>query len=184
MNETLDQQSRLSTTLDALCATLQQFEASFQAHNADLGTRIDRIVAAVSENASAAQNTATQQLAASQERISALESKISDLEKRNSELQHKIDAAAPPFSPAGAPSYAHGGAETAATVNARRVGAETALRKTLPPSMCAVLSKTSTTDLDAAGHFEVAALDKALSSLSVDQRIAVKAEMARAGLIA
>ena len=176
MNEPLDQNSRLSTTLDALCATLQQFEASFQAQNADLGTRIDRIVAAVSENAAAAPNTAAQQLAAEQERISALESKVAELEARNSELQHKIDAAAPPFSPAV-------GERVGSTMNAR-ASAETALRKTLPPSMCALLSKSATTDLDAAGHFDTGALDKALASLSVDQRIAVKAEMARAGLIA
>jgi hypothetical protein len=32
-------------------------------------------------------------------------------------------------------------------------------------------------------RFDSATLDKALSSLSLDQRIAVKAEMARAGLI-
>jgi hypothetical protein len=50
--------------------------------------------------------------------------------------------------------------------------------------MCALLAKSSVADIDAAGHMDLAALDKALSSLSLDQRIAVKAEMARAGLIA
>ena len=50
-------------------------------------------------------------------------------------------------------------------------------RKTLPPLVSALLSKNSDENLDSA------ALDKALNSLSVEQRIAVKAEMARAGML-
>lgn len=50
-------------------------------------------------------------------------------------------------------------------------------RKTLSPLATAVLAKNEGDALDSA------ALDKALASLSVDQRIAVKAEMARAGII-
>ena len=53
-----------------------------------------------------------------------------------------------------------------------------AARKTLSPLVTAILAKNEAGD--GAG---AAALDKALASLSVDQRIAVKAEMARAGLI-
>jgi predicted RNase H-like nuclease (RuvC/YqgF family) len=52
-------------------------------------------------------------------------------------------------------------------------------RKTLPPLVTALLSKTS----DAADKLDAAALDKTLQTLSVEQRIAVKAEMARAGMI-
>ena len=52
-------------------------------------------------------------------------------------------------------------------------------RKTLSPAMTALLSKSGveTSSLDPA------TLDKALAGLSVEQRVAVKAEMARAGLI-
>ncbi len=52
-------------------------------------------------------------------------------------------------------------------------------RKTLSPLTSALLSKTGGegTTLD------VAALDRALAPLSMEQRIAVKAEMARAGMI-
>jgi len=53
-------------------------------------------------------------------------------------------------------------------------------RKTLPALATAVLSKSGLEGLE---QFDSAALDKAMNSLSVEQRIAVKAEMARAGLI-
>ncbi|MBZ5566676.1 MAG: hypothetical protein LAN64_02375 [Acidobacteriia bacterium] len=52
------------------------------------------------------------------------------------------------------------------------------LRKTLPPLVSALLSKNNADD-----SLDSAALDKALGSLSLEQRIAVKAEMARAGLL-
>lgn len=52
-------------------------------------------------------------------------------------------------------------------------------RKTLSPMVTSLLAKE-----DAAGEkFEAATLEKALQGLTVDQRIAVKAEMARAGMI-
>jgi len=52
-------------------------------------------------------------------------------------------------------------------------------RKTLPPLVTALLGKNS----DNADQMDSAALDKTLQTLSVEQRIAVKAEMARAGII-
>ncbi len=52
-------------------------------------------------------------------------------------------------------------------------------RKTLSPLVTALLAKTG----DSGERLEPAALDKTLQSLSVEQRIAVKAEMARAGMI-
>lgn len=57
---------------------------------------------------------------------------------------------------------------------------ERAGRKTLPALASALLAKSGV-ELPAA--LDAAALDKALSALSVEQRIAVKAEMARAGMI-
>ncbi len=53
-------------------------------------------------------------------------------------------------------------------------------RKTLSPLASALLAKST---VDANPHLDAAALDKTLQSLSVEQRIAVKAEMARAGII-
>ncbi len=54
-------------------------------------------------------------------------------------------------------------------------------RKTLPPLVTALLSKNGIEDVHA--RIDGALLDKALASLAVDQRIAVKAQMAEAGLI-
>ena len=53
-------------------------------------------------------------------------------------------------------------------------------RKTLPPMVSAILAKNEGTEGE---RIEKAALDKSLQSLSVEQRIAVKAELARAGMI-
>ncbi|SRR5208283_1905579 len=53
-------------------------------------------------------------------------------------------------------------------------------RKTLSPLVSALLSKSS---VEAGERLDVGMLDKTLQSLSVEQRIAVKAEMARAGMI-
>ena len=58
--------------------------------------------------------------------------------------------------------------------------AERARRKTLSGTTIALLAKTGAED---GLPRDSAALEKALSSLSVEQRIAVKAEMARAGLL-
>ena len=55
-----------------------------------------------------------------------------------------------------------------------------AARKTLPPLVTALLAKTG---IESQERIDMATLDKALALLTVDQRIAVKAEMARAGII-
>ena len=54
------------------------------------------------------------------------------------------------------------------------------VRKTLPPMVSAILAKGG----DSVGEkIDKGVLDKTLQSLSVEQRIAVKAELARAGMI-
>jgi predicted RNase H-like nuclease (RuvC/YqgF family) len=53
-------------------------------------------------------------------------------------------------------------------------------RKTLSPLVTALLSKSS---VEVGERLDPGLLDKTLQSLSVEQRIAVKAEMARAGMI-
>ena len=55
------------------------------------------------------------------------------------------------------------------------------VRKTLPPMVSAILAKGGT---ETGGEkIEKGVLEKTLQSLSVEQRIAVKAELARAGMI-
>ena len=70
-------------------------------------------------------------------------------------------------------------AELEKTNNELRAQATRMARKTLPPLVTALLSKNG----EAGDKLEAAVLDKTLQSLTVDQRIAVKAEMARAGMI-
>lgn len=53
------------------------------------------------------------------------------------------------------------------------------VRKTLPPMVSAILAKSEDSD----EKIEKSVLERTLSSLSVEQRIAVKAELARAGVI-
>ena len=55
-----------------------------------------------------------------------------------------------------------------------------AVRKTLPPMVSAILAKSEDTGAE---KIDKGVLDKTLQSLSVEQRIAVKAELARAGVI-
>ena len=58
-------------------------------------------------------------------------------------------------------------------------------RKTLPTGMATMLAKQGVTlELGASGaSIEAAALDSALTSLGIEQRIAVKSELRRAGLL-
>ncbi len=53
------------------------------------------------------------------------------------------------------------------------------MRKTLPPMVSGILAKSGVEG----ERIEKGVLDKTLQSLSVEQRIAVKAELARAGMI-
>ena len=56
-----------------------------------------------------------------------------------------------------------------------------AARKTLPPLVSAILAKSA--DESNGEKLDKAVLDKTLQSLSIEQRIAVKSELARAGII-
>jgi hypothetical protein len=62
-----------------------------------------------------------------------------------------------------------------------RVQAARAARKTLPPLVSAILAKSY--DEGGSEKLDKSVLDKTLQSLSVEQRIAVKSELARAGII-
>jgi ABC-type transporter Mla subunit MlaD len=139
MNEEMMQQlmataERLANAAEALDRVLGRLDAQQES----LSAKVDRIVAAVDEQATHPSfDGATRQL---QERLA-------DLEKSNADLKAQ---------------------------------AARAIRKTLPPMVTALLAKS-----EEAGNekIEKAVLDKTLSALSVEQRIAVKAELARAGVI-
>ena len=78
-------------------------------------------------------------------------------------------------------------AEISAAANATSVANTWAGRKTVAAGTVATLAKQgiSASALEGleAGRFEAGALDAALTSLSIEQRFAVKAEMLRAGLV-
>ncbi|ABF43361.1 hypothetical protein Acid345_4361 [Candidatus Koribacter versatilis Ellin345] len=57
------------------------------------------------------------------------------------------------------------------------VKAEASQRKTISPVIASLLAKSGVE------HYEESAVEKALVGLSVEQRIAVKAELARAGVL-
>jgi ABC-type transporter Mla subunit MlaD len=56
-----------------------------------------------------------------------------------------------------------------------------AVRKTLPPMVSAILAKAGSDN--GSERIDKSVLEKTLQALSVEQRIAVKAELARAGMI-
>ena len=62
-----------------------------------------------------------------------------------------------------------------------RAQAARMVRKTLPPMVSAILAKSE--ESGGGEKIEKGVLDKTLQSLSLEQRIAVKAELARAGVI-
>jgi hypothetical protein len=71
-----------------------------------------------------------------------------------------------------------------AALQARATPAPVSGRKTLPTAMTTLLAKQGVTlgSLEA-GSFEAGSLDAALNGLSLEQRIAVKSQLLRAGLL-
>jgi hypothetical protein len=128
---------RLASAAEALEQALVRLDEQQQALNA----KVDRIVAAVSED-ERPPDPETQRL----------RERVTELERANAALEAAHAAPAP-------------------------------ARKTLPPLVSALLAKNGMETADAPAPLDPALLEKTLSSLSLEQRIAVKAEMARAGLI-
>ena len=106
---------------------------------------------------------------------SALESKIERIVAAVEELGSNEGE-----SPTGSDEAQQKIAELARMNSELKAQAARLARKTLPALASAVLSKSG---LDAVEQIDSAVLDKALNSLSVEQRIAVKAQMAQAGII-
>jgi predicted RNase H-like nuclease (RuvC/YqgF family) len=124
---------RLATAAESLDRVLGRLDAQQEALNA----KVDRIVAAVDEQASRPERS---------DMTRALHERVTELEKSNTDLKAQA---------------------------ARMV------RKTLPPMVSAILAKSE----EAGEKIDKSVLDRTLGSLSVEQRIAVKAELARAGVI-
>jgi len=139
MNEEMMQQlmataERLANAAEALDRVLGRLDAQQES----LSAKVDRIVAAVDEQAAHPSFDGGSR---------QLQERLADLEKSNADLKAQ---------------------------------AARAMRKTLPPMVSALLAKSEESGNE---KIEKAVLDKTLAALSVEQRIAVKAELARAGVI-
>jgi predicted RNase H-like nuclease (RuvC/YqgF family) len=134
----------------------------------------------------------TQQLAATAERLASaaetLDRVLQKLDSQQEVLNAKVDriVAAVEDRPMGdndpdrARKLEQRVAELEKANNELKAQAARMTRKTLSPLVTALLSKGGTEPGD---RLDPAVVDKTLQSLSVEQRIAVKAEMARAGMI-
>jgi predicted RNase H-like nuclease (RuvC/YqgF family) len=134
----------------------------------------------------------TQQLVATAERLAnaaeTLDRVLGRLDAQQEALNAKVDriVAAVEEHPARVASDDHSQrlenrvAELEKTNSELRAQASRMARKTFSPLVSALLSKNHA---EIGDKLDPAVLDKTLQSLSVEQRIAVKAEMARAGMI-
>jgi len=145
---------RLAAAADALEKVLGRIEASQQ----ELHTKVDRIIAAIEEQSSTSGAPSSERDGAGTpgQGVSAAEGSAEELNKRLAEIERE-------------------NAELKA--QAGRLA-----RKTLSPLVSGLLSKNGVEETGAA--IEAGVLEKALAALSLEQRITVKAELARAGMIA
>jgi ABC-type transporter Mla subunit MlaD len=136
--ETVESFAATAQRLAVAAETLERVLGRMEAQQEEMGSKVDRIVAAVEETLAAQGGNAEPD-------SKELEARMADLEKVNTELKAQATRLA---------------------------------RKTFSPMVTALLGKYQT-DAD----MNSGVLDKTLSALSVEQRIAVKAEMARAGIL-
>jgi len=136
--ETVESFAATAQRLAVAAETLERVLGRMEAQQEEMGSKVDRIVAAVEETLAAQGGNAEPD-------SKVLEARMADLEKVNTELKAQATRLA---------------------------------RKTFSPMVTALLGKYET-DAD----MNSGVLDKTLSALSVEQRIAVKAEMARAGIL-
>lgn len=136
-------------------------------------------------------------LVASSERLAAaaeaLEKLLERIETSQQELHAKVDRIIAAIetdgvSNAPSPDGEGGGTQSDRVAELERENAELKAqsarlaRKTLSPLVSGLLSKSGVEESGSA--IDAGVLEKALSSLSLEQRISVKAELARAGMIA
>ena len=137
--------------------------------NEELMQSIDRLAAAAALLEQAAQRLNEDSEATIGRIVATVES------RRESELEQQLAAAEARI------AELEAAAANSSASSATRSGtpAESAGRKTLPASMSTLLAKQGV-QLDS---MEAGAVEAALTSLSIEQRIAVKAQLLRAGLL-
>lgn len=132
--------------------------------NGELGVAVDRLAAAAGLFEQALERLTQGQSAFAEAAEARIFRIVATVEaRREADLEEKLAAAELKI----------------AELQARGVGAAAIGRKTIPSAMTSLLAKQGVT-LDS---LEAGALDAALVSLSLEQRIAVKAQLMRAGLL-
>jgi hypothetical protein len=131
----------------------------------ELGITVDRLAAAASLLEQAVERLAQRQSAFAENAEASISRIVGTVEaRREAELEEKLAAAELKIAELQARSYS---------------GAPALGRKTLPAAMTSLLAKQGVT----VDSLEAGALDAALVSLSIEQRIAVKAQLMRVGLL-
>lgn len=131
----------------------------------ELGLTVDRLAAAASLLEQAVERLAQRQSAFAEDAEASIGRIVATVEaRREVELEEKLAAAELKI----AELQAQGG-----------TSAPAAGRKTLPTAMTSLLAKQGVT----VDSLEAGSLDAALVSLSLEQRIAVKSQLMRAGLL-
>lgn len=174
---------RMATAAEQLHALLEKMGQQMEA----LNRKVDRIVAAIDEAAGPTPASANTALAGDPAGPGAPPVASAAVARAGVDAAETGGGAAP-----GSSTSADGAPVGVDTPEAKRVrelekqnaelkaAAERARRKTLSGATLALLAKSGADD---GQTIEGGALEQALRSLSVEQRIAVKAEMARAGLL-
>ncbi|SRR6266700_2330560 len=142
--ETMESFAATAERLAGAAEALERVLGKIEAQQDELGSKVDRIVAAVEEKLTVRESEQERGGGADSKE---LETRVAELEKANTELKAQATRLA---------------------------------RKTFSPLVTALLGKFET---DGGDGVDSGVLDKTLSALSVEQRIAVKAEMARAGIL-
>jgi hypothetical protein len=138
----------------------------------ELGITLDRLAAAASLLEQAAERLAQRQSAFAEDAEAYIGRIVATVEThREAELEQKLAAAEQKI------AELEARAESAGCPTSRR---DVGSRKTLPSAMTNLLARQGVT----VDSLEAGALDAALVSLSIEQRIAVKAQLMRAGLLA
>ena len=140
----------------------------------DLMETAERLEAVAEALEQAAERLAERQVAVSAEAEERVGRIVATVESREAELERRL-----------AEAEARLATVMASNANAGAAQHQSAGRKTISASMTAMLAKQGVVlDLGAAGtSIEAGSLDAALSSLSIEQRIAVKSELRRAGVL-
>lgn len=134
-----------------------------------LGVTVERLAAAAGMLEQTIEKLEARQ-SAMQGEVQRIVATVEQGEPMRSELERKLRDAEQQIAELRAQAGAQSGAQVARTSG----------RKTLPATTASLLAKQGISTLDSV---DAGALDAAMSSLSIEQRIAVKSQLLRAGLL-